>query len=172
MELIAHLPLEELEKAHTYYQPAGWFKDWEQRGVIWDACSVLHVACHLGQVEIVNALLCRVVTLEGITNTAEKPLWIASRRRHGSIVRELVKAGADTTGTLLQACWQGESGVVEELLAAGVKPEVADETGLRALHVASRQGHRAVVRQLLGEGSWPLIDHNDSRQSLGWRCTM
>lgn len=63
----------------------------------------------------------------------------------------------DGTSALHMAAWKGYLGIVEQLLAAGAKPDRVDSNGHSPLHEAARNGHSDVARALLKAGAAPEL---------------
>ena len=95
------------------------------------------------------------------SSCGETALLLASGNGHDSVVKLLLRAGADTNLTdkhgntpLISASGRGHVDVVRRLLAAGASTDiVAHVSGKTALMCASDNGHLEVVHFLVGAGT-------------------
>lgn len=116
------------------------------------------------------------------------PLHLAASGGHLSMVRALVRAGADADvedengdTPLHLAVFRGFEQVVEELVTAGASVDTIDAEGETPLHTASAHGSLGMVRAILrgsrGDTSTLLLCHTDHlemsplhRAALGGHC--
>ena len=122
--------------------------------------SPLHMACEVGHMEVLHALLSRGAKVELQTKDGATPLYVACLKGHAEEVRALLSAGAEVDlqekvgfSLLHVACGVGLTEVVRALLSGGAKVDLQTRGGLSPLHVACLQGHVVVVRALLSAGA-------------------
>lgn len=114
------------------------------------------------------------------------PLHLAASGGHLSMVKALVRAGADTDvedengdTPLHLAVFRGFEQVVEELVTAGASVNTIDAEGETPLHTASAHGSLGMVKAILrgSRGNTLLLCHTDHlemsplhRAALGGHC--
>ncbi len=119
-------------------------------------------AAYAGAASAVEALLAGGADPAVVTHHGDA-LAIAMRRGFPAIVALL----SETTGTssgdteLHGAARAGDLDAIERLLAAGQQTGIENRIGYTPLMEASREGHTAVVRQLLGAGADPMHRGNE-----------
>ena len=125
--------------------------------------SVLHVACHSGDVGVLRYLLgLGVLDVEEGGAQGKSPLAAACRAGHLDVVKVLVEeGGADVDvdgriprGPLFWACWSGNTEVVELLVNLGAGSGVGKDEGVwvAGMVSAAQKGHVDVVRMLIAMG--------------------
>jgi Ankyrin repeats (3 copies)/Ankyrin repeats (many copies)/Ankyrin repeat len=126
---------------------------------------LLHMACHLGIVPWVAAILRKKSWIPGFRrfvnkkdNVGQTALSMAALQGHEVVVRLLVDRGADIHAkdhggwtALHLAAEGGHEAVVRLLVDGGADIHAKDHGGWTALHQAAWGGHEAVVR-LLADG--------------------
>jgi ankyrin repeat protein len=116
----------------------------------------LIVACSIGNLCIVKALLGKHAAINKCNGCSESPLFTAINHEHMDIVKYLLSSGADINlgkergqSPLLIASQRGHYDVVKCLLRNGADINLRDEGGLSPLFEASYHGHFDVVKWLL-----------------------
>lgn len=107
--------------------------------------------------------------VEAVNDNGNTPLHVASRKGHAGPAAALLAAGASTAARnkkghtpALLAAGDGHAGVLALLADAGASlTDAMPDTGTTAMHFAARNGHTAVVRELLARG----VDVKAARQS-------
>lgn len=84
--------------------------------------TLLHLACYLGNIQIVDAILCHGPNIELRNKENETPLHIAAAKGH--------------------------YGIVNTLLGHGAKVDPEDKQGKMPVYYASLNGHRSVANLL------------------------
>lgn len=116
---------------------------------------------------------------------AASVLWLAAMNGLEGAVKALLSAGAmdhpdggdadaaaGLSAALSAAAARGHARVVERLLAAGARPDVAcSPKSRRPLHIAATHGHAAAVEALLAAGADPSFEASpgDSAQAAALR---
>lgn len=105
----------------------------------------------------------------------DAPLHIAARYGHGTLVKQLLAAGANPEAIngqgetpLHTAAMFGNTDVIEQLLAAGVNVDIKDPFGNTPLQAAVKcnEVSLSVVQQLLAAGADPLVPNNHGKTAL------
>jgi ankyrin repeat protein len=116
----------------------------------------LIVACSIGNLCIVKALLGKHAAINKCNGYSESPLFTAINHEHMDIVKYLLSSGADINlgkergqSPLLIASQRGHCDVVKCLHGYGADINLRDEGGLSPLFEASYHGHFDVVKWLL-----------------------
>lgn len=96
------------------------------------------------------------MTIDGETIEGAPPLWCAAAAGHHSIVKMLVKHGANVNSTtrtnstpLRAACFDGHFEIVKFLIKSGADIEVANRHGHTCLMIACYKGHLRIANHLL-----------------------
>ncbi|XP_056001108.1 uncharacterized protein LOC130048432 isoform X2 [Ostrea edulis] len=172
-----------------------------------EACRLLLLSCYSGDVQIVRILLpdCKK-TINGIGRISEdtcwschSPLTVASEGGHESIVKELLKAGADVNiqnidgdTPLIAACRRGHFSIVEDLVNAGadvnlkgrrwITREIADFRhfiiveklqyiyGNTPLIAACKGGHVNIVEKMVKAGADCNLESRQTHTPLIAAC--
>ena len=126
-----------------------------------DGITPLMEAANNGHGQLVHDLI-----KAGVSGTAlnkqqkQKALHYACREGPSTVVKSLIKAGADinepceTGRTLLrEAAYKGHDQVVHELIKAGASVTAKDSEGQTFLHKAIRRGQSSVVKTLIEAGT-------------------
>ncbi|KAK2615877.1 hypothetical protein N8I77_002601 [Diaporthe amygdali] len=100
-----------------------------------NSSTVLHRACSIGLVDIVQQMLTKGASFDARDETDRLPIHFASKN--------------------------GKVETVLELLKAGASPNVYDAKGKTPLHLAVAQSHLAVARELIASGA--LVDIKDAK---------
>ncbi|GAB0097965.1 Protein fem-1 homolog CG6966 [Sergentomyia squamirostris] len=130
-----------------------------------EGATPLVIACRTGHIYVAQYLLdkCNVdveqsgcVTFDGETIEGAPPLWCAAAAGHTSIIRLLVKHGANVNSTtrtnstpLRAACFDGHFEIVKYLVSYGADIEVANRHGHTCLMIACYKGHFKIAQYLL-----------------------
>ncbi|XP_056005124.1 uncharacterized protein LOC130050130 isoform X2 [Ostrea edulis] len=145
-----------------------------------EECRLLVLSCYSGNVQTVRVLLpiCKK-TINGIDKISKGiqwsclPLNAACKGGHVSVVKELVKVGADVNlqdregnTPLTAACYRGHLCVVKELVKAGADVNLQDYFGNTPLIAACDGGHVSVVKELLKAGATIIL------QGITWNTPM
>lgn len=123
------------------------------------------MACRNGHLEIVDYLLTKCnadvekvgsVSFDGEPIEDAPPLWCAAAAGHLSIVKMLVRHGANVNSTtrtnstpLRAACFDGHFEIVKYLIRHGADFEVANRHGHTCLMIACYKGHFKIAQYLL-----------------------
>lgn len=116
----------------------------KHKHVSFDRCPLLHVACYLGHVKIVEQLLAKNadVELEGSDSLyGMTPLYVAARRGMAGCIEQLVSKKA----------------IINKTQVKGL------EKGLSPLYIAVKKGHYASVEVLLDSGSNPNLPQGQGK---------
>ncbi|KAH0792515.1 serine/threonine-protein phosphatase 6 regulatory ankyrin repeat subunit A-like isoform X1 [Histomonas meleagridis] len=125
-------------------------------------CAIHH-ACIGGHAAIVHYLLEKGVDKNRPNRCSCTPMILASRHGSLSVIKELVKAGAQFTyrrrkyTPLVEAASSGHLDVVQYLIKKGVDINIITSESVTALYAAVQNGHSKVVRYLLKNGADPKI---------------
>lgn len=134
-----------------------------------EGAHALMLAAKAGHLEVVRTLVEAGLDLETENLEGQTAIVLANDRGHQAVVDLLAAAGASTTAlgpsNLLAAVQAGNAVEVDNLLAAGVQPDVTSDhrrLGTRtALHLAAEAGHLQIVEALLKAGAQadtPVVD--------------
>ncbi|XP_056007550.1 uncharacterized protein LOC125665455 [Ostrea edulis] len=137
------------------------------RGVFLEQHRLLVLSCYSGDVQTVKIVLfhvCRKL-INGLDKVhggmfarspSDFPLIVACEEGHVSIVKELVKAGADVNlrdfrgnTPLKAASEEGHVSIVKELVKKGADVNMQNESGDTPLVIACRKGHVSIVKELV-----------------------
>jgi ankyrin repeat protein len=118
--------------------------------------NALHVACGVGDLEIVQYLINAGANVESLSQGARTPLLTAAGDNHLHIVRYLVEsAGANLAAKsssgediLMHATTGGRTEIVKYLLEKGLDPNSKDSRNVSLVEQANRNGHSEVVKIL------------------------
>jgi hypothetical protein len=120
----------------------------------------LHMACQLGGIEVVSALLDCGVDIELANHRGETPLQIAVKQRHDELVKLLIARGAAVNVSKLtgrtplhEAVNRRQPGLAALLISHGALIDEVDEDGWSALHLASARGDVVSVQLLCSLGA-------------------
>lgn len=109
-----------------------------------------------------NAVFEDQLQIDGLGSSP--PLYIAARKEDVSMVRKLIKRGANVDlgarngwTPLKSVAQQGNEELVRILLAAGADPNIPDASGYTALMNAAGGGHERIVKMLLDKGADPNL---------------
>ncbi|KAI9577582.1 protein fem-1 homolog CG6966 [Glossina fuscipes] len=130
-----------------------------------NGATPLVMACRNGHLEIVDYLLTKCnadvekvgsVSFDGEPIEDAPPLWCAAAAGHLSIVKMLVRHGANVNSTtrtnstpLRAACFDGHFEIVKYLIRHGADFEVANRHGHTCLMIACYKGHFKIAQYLL-----------------------
>ena len=119
----------------------------------------LHVACELGDKEIVRILLNAKPELNRLTTDSLTPLYIAAKRMHTEAIVILLEAGADPNSKndergitpLMAAALNDDTKSIHTILeySGTLVNETSNVNGYTALQFAAQDGHLAALRLLL-----------------------
>ena len=133
----------------------------------------LIVACSIGNLCIVKALLGKHAAINKCNGCSESPLFTAINHEHMDIVKYLLSSGADINlgkergqSPLLIASQRGHCDVVKCLLGYGADINLRDEGGLSPLFEASYHGHFDVVKWLLSTSADITLRSNFGQSPL------
>ncbi|KAK4220849.1 ankyrin repeat-containing domain protein [Podospora fimiseda] len=118
--------------------------------------TALMLAVRNGHCDVVKMLVEKGAYVDNGDAAGNTPLILAAMMREDSMVRILVEGGADletqTDGygytALLWAAEKGQEDLVQFLIDHGADTDAVDDNGDTALEIASREGHKDVVRLL------------------------
>lgn len=126
-----------------------------------DGLTALHRSARCGHENTTKLLLAQKVDLNALTLNGWTALHEAAYEGHANIVALLVDAGGDLNAidrsgntALHRAAGEGlekncSLGIIELLFSHGANPDIANEHGLTALHIAAKDGHDEIVESLL-----------------------
>lgn len=124
-------------------------------GVNHDNRTALHIACHEGNLPVVNLLLKNGVSVHIRDRYDRTPLMEAVCIDHHEIIQLLLSCGAHLTGStraigeqLCSAAARGSLLRLQSYQLAGADLAQPDHSGRTALHVAALHGHLEVVKFL------------------------
>lgn len=118
--------------------------------------TALHEAAQAGWNDIVEILIEAGADPSLVDDEGKTPFSHAAESGHGKII-EILRSGHDQQAleeAFCDAAEAGKTSVVKELLDLGVNPN-ARKFGSSAITVASRRGHKSVVRLLLHSRASP-----------------
>ncbi|XP_055843692.1 L-asparaginase [Episyrphus balteatus] len=125
-------------------------------GVNHDNRTALHIACHEGNLPIVNLLLQHGVSVHIRDRYDRTPLMEAVSVDHHEIIQLLLSCGAHLTGSmraigeqLCSAAARGSLLRLQSFQLAGADLAQVDHSGRTALHVAALHGHVEIVEYLV-----------------------
>ncbi|KAL9109651.1 MAG: hypothetical protein Q9227_005688 [Pyrenula ochraceoflavens] len=125
-----------------------------------DHCTPLLLAVDFSEVAVVNVLLTAGANPNLADRIRQTPLILAWERRHGEILVNLIKNGAEIDSQrvelkdlLFRAVSFGSTVATEILLQNGADPEQKGPTGQIALQVAKENEHEDIVK-LLSSREW------------------
>lgn len=126
----------------------------------------LVMACRNGHYDVAEYLIEKCgadveqpgsVVFDGETIEGARPLWCAAAAGHLSLVKLLVKRGANVNSTtktnstpLRAACFDGYFDIVRFLVNHGADIELANSHGHTSLMIVCYKGHIAIAKFLLG----------------------
>ena len=136
-------------------------------GVNHDNRTALHLACHEGNLEIVNHLLLNGVSVHIRDRYDRTPLLEAISADQHEIIQLLINCGAHMTGSMhgigeqlcAAAACQEPLRRLQSYRLAGVDVAQADPSGLTALHIAALHGKADIVEYLIQQ--METIDKKD-----------
>jgi ankyrin repeat protein len=128
---------------------------------------LLHLACYLGVVPWVEAILTKRSWMPSFHKPVDKKdgngetaLHKAASRGHEAVIRALVYSGANVNAknedgwtALHRAAMGGHEAVVRLLVDSGADARAKDKSGQTVLHSAAWGGNEAVVRLLVDNGA-------------------
>lgn len=125
-----------------------------------DEDSVLDLACTVGRLDLLEAVVRPGVDLESANTLGLTALHRAAQSNHTAAIDFLAKAGANIeakdndgcTPLHLSACVEGLPAAVSVLLRHGAEKDAIDNQGRSALHTAVEIGNLRVVHCLLAAG--------------------
>lgn len=126
-----------------------------------DERSALDLAAILGHVEILKAIISRVVDINAAGSDGKTVLHRAAYFDQTASIDALVQAGANIEARDRHIGWtplhdasaEGSSNAIVALLRHGAKKDALDWHGRSPLHLAAQEGHLSVVRALLSAGA-------------------
>lgn len=125
-------------------------------GVNVDNRTALHIACHEGNLEVVNLLLLNGVPVHTRDRYDKTPLIEAITTDRHEIIKVLRNCGAHLTGSARiigeELCAASSRGALKRLQSyylAGADLNQPDPCGRTALHIAALQGHEEIAKYLL-----------------------
>ena len=132
----------------------------------WYGRTALHEAAQAGWDDIVSMLIKAGANSSLMDNEDRTPFEYAAKSGHAKVI-EILQDRPGRSGHNQQALEQmlydaaeaGDTSAVEALLKFPVNPN-AEKSGVSALTVAARRGHKGIVRLLLNEKA--SASHNDS----------
>ncbi|KAK7873054.1 hypothetical protein R5R35_000340 [Gryllus longicercus] len=141
-----------------------------------NGATPLVMACRNGHYDVAEYLIERCnadieqpgsVVFDGETIEGAPPLWCAAAAGYISVVRLLVRHGANVNSTtrtnstpLRAACFDGHYEIVKFLVEHGADIEVANRHGHTCLMIACYKGHYRIAKFLLN------LDANVNRKSV------
>lgn len=125
-------------------------------GVNQDNRTALHIACHEGNLNVVNNLLLNGVSVHIRDRYDRTPLLEAVSTDNHEIINLLISCGAHLTGSsraigeqLCAAAARGSLIRLKSYQLAGADLSQPDPCGRTAMHVAALHGHMDVVQFLI-----------------------
>lgn len=138
-------------------------------GVNQDNRTALHLACHNGNLGVVNHLLLNGVSVHIRDLYERTPLMEAVTNDNHEIINLLITCGAHLTGSsravgeqLCAAAARGSLLRLQSYQLAGADLSQPDPSGRTALHVAALHGYEDIVHYLLD-----LMETSDETDLLG-----
>ena len=129
-------------------------------------CSIIALCSPREALEILRALV-RTGANVNRSESGRTPLYVAAQDGHVELVKELLKARADTSicnndgeTALHAAAGAGHADVVSELLKAKANVNVHDKNGETPAGIAFNKGHYGIVYLLLRTTPlvWPHLE--------------
>ncbi|CAI8025276.1 Ankyrin repeat domain-containing protein 29 [Geodia barretti] len=115
----------------------------------------LFEAAFYGLEKRVQSLILQKVSINCVDKDGRTPLYIASRKAHGAVVKLLLQQHADASickkngwTPLMAASFSGHTDVVQTLIEAKAQINTQEENDWTALHLAAQEGKVDVVRLL------------------------
>jgi len=157
-----------------------------------DGWTVLHIACYLVNLEIVNLLLNYYIDIEATTNTGATPLYLVCKTgaAHMEAAIDIIKAllladiGDDEEDKYINrkeehgyfplyiASKNGDEDIVELLLAYSADVQEKTEQGDTSLMIAvqenNKKSHLEVIKMLLKASADLEITDNTGHNALFW----
>lgn len=129
--------------------------DVDVNGTDRDGRTPLYVACLLGHLDVVKALLDGGADVNKAHKDGFTPLYVASQSGYRDIVAVLIAKGAEVNKAdkdgftpLYAASENGHLGIVQALLSSGADVNKANKDGFTPLYVASQNGYQDIVDEL------------------------
>ena len=118
--------------------------------------NAFHVLCsHCKDPDVVTKMIGEGADINALTGQGATPLILAVESNFKSVVKVLVKHGADLNivqfgfSALHKAIFACQFSSVDLFLAKGANPNLQDDDSETALHLACRNGHAAGVKSLI-----------------------
>jgi len=130
--------------------------------------TALYAAVFSGRNDVVEILLDKGAIIDRGNDKDVPPLLVlAAEKGYETIVRELLKNGADVNAkisvssaawyvgdtALIRATTNGHAGIVQALIEKGADVNAKNNIGWTALFIAAGRGHESIVRLLLDGGA-------------------
>ncbi|XP_067665714.1 ankycorbin-like [Haliotis asinina] len=122
--------------------------------------SVLHIACAVGNDQIVELLLKYSEDVNDLTIQGNTALQLAAAKGHSRVVHRLLAAGADVDmrdsndmTALHHTCAGVHFECVQVLLNGNANPRIKEKTGKTPLFFASHRGDMATCKWLVDKGA-------------------
>ena len=138
-----------------------------------DGQSLLHLAAHGGDAEILETLLRHGLEVSRADGDGRTPLHFATMKTHRAAVRLLLEHGAevdradgDSLTALHLAAEKDDSRLLQLLLARAPEPNAAGADGNTPLHHAAGWGRVENVRLLLAAGARPGLRNHQGQTAL------